>query len=182
MTHPARLAAVALLAALGTAALAQPRPYTPGPHNIDLPPDWQQRFIRYTTVDKPDRKIIRNMYINPEAFAGLRAGQPLPYGSLVIMADQRARLDAAGTPLLDGHGRLIPEPAIIAIAVQQKERGWGEGYGPELRNGEWEYAVFNPQTGARVDRPLNACFTCHLQARAQQDFTFTTWDYANRPR
>ena len=72
--------------------------------------------------------------------------------------------------------------SIIGIEVQQKERGWGEGYGPEQRNGEWEYARFDAQTGARRDTPLNACFTCHLQARGQQDFTFTAWDYANRAR
>lgn len=182
MSHPAMLAAALLTAAAATTTLAQTRPYATGPHNIDLPADWQQRFIRYTTVDKPDRKIIRNIYINPEAFAALRPGAPLPYGSLVIMADQRARLDAQGNPLLDGHGRMIPEPAFIAIAAQQKERGWGEGYGPEQRNGEWEYARFSPTDGSRVEGPLNACFTCHLQARAQQDFTFTTWDYANRSR
>jgi len=182
MTRPAFLAAFAVVAALGSAAMAQTRPYAPGAHNIELPADWQQRFIRYTTVDRPDRKIIRNMYVNPEAYAALRAGQPLPYGTLAIMADQRARVDAAGNVLLDGNGRLIPEPAFIAIAAQQKERGWGEGYGPELRNGEWEYARFSPANGTRVEGPLNACFTCHLQARAQQDFSFSTWDYANRSR
>lgn len=171
---------VLVLLALGGAALAQQR-YTPGPHNITLPPDWQQRFIRYTVVDRPDRKIIRNMYVNPEAHAALRAGEPLPYGTLAIMADQRARVDAQGNVLLDAQGRLVPEPGFIAIAAQQKERGWGEGHG-ELRNGEWEYAVFDPRSGAPVERPLQACFACHLQARAQQDYSFTTWDYANRPR
>ena len=176
------IAAALLGAAFGAAALAQPQPYRAGPHNVELPADWAARFVRYTTVDKPDRRIIRNIYINPEAFAALRPGEPMPYGSIVVMADQRARLDAQGAPLMDAHGRLIPEPAFVAIAVQQKERGWGEGYGPDLRNGEWEYASFNPQTGARVERAMNACFTCHLQARAQQDFTFTTWDYANRAR
>lgn len=181
MRWTAALAAAFAAAALG-AAMAQPRAYTPGPHNVALPPDWQQRFIRYTTVDKPDRRIIRNIYINPEAYAALRPGEPIPYGALLIMADQRARLDGAGRPLLDGNGRLIPEPAFIALAAQQKERGWGEGYGPELRNGEWEYARFNPVSGERIEGPLNACFACHLQARAQQDFTFTTWDYANRTR
>jgi hypothetical protein len=181
MRHHAA-AAVLLAAAFGTTAIAQQRPYTPGPHNIELPADWAARFVRYTTVDKPDRKIIRNIYINPEAFAALRPGQPLPHGTLVIMADQRARLDAQGNPLRDANGRMIPEPAFIAVAAQQKERGWGEGYGPDQRNGEWEYARFNAQTGARLDGPLNACFTCHLQNRAQQDFTFTTWDYANRAR
>ncbi|HWT07999.1 MAG TPA: cytochrome P460 family protein [Roseomonas sp.] len=182
MIRPIFRAAALAATALTGAAIAQPRPYSPGPHNIELPADWQQRFIRYSTVDNPTRKIIRNIYINPEAFAALRPGTPLPHGTLVIMADQRARLDPQGNPLLDANGRMIPEPAFIAIAAQQKERGWGEGYGPELRNGEWEYARFNPQTGGRVEGPLNACFTCHLQARAQQDFTFTTWDYANRTR
>lgn len=176
------LAAAVLGGALAASATAQQRPYTPGPQNISLPADWQARFIRYATVDKPDRKIIRNIYINPEAFAALAPGQPLPYGSTIIMADQRARLDAQGVPLRDAAGRMIPEPAFIGIEVQQKERGWGEGYGPEQRNGEWEYARFDAQTGARRDTPLNACFTCHLQARGQQDFTFTAWDYANRAR
>ncbi|MEO3474973.1 cytochrome P460 family protein [Roseomonas sp. CAU 1739] len=182
MNRTAILTAALLTGVLATAAIAQQRPYTTGPQNIELPADWQQRFIRYSTVDNPTRKIIRNIYINPEAYAALRPGEPMPYGALVIMADQRARLDTQGNPLLDANGRMIPEPTFIAIAAQQKERGWGEGYGPELRNGEWEYARFNPATGGRVEGPLNACFTCHLQARAQQDFTFTTWDYANRPR
>ncbi len=182
MKRSAILAAMLLAGAAGTAALAQPRPYVTGPQNIALPSDWQQRFVRYSTVDNPTRKIIRNIFINPEAFAALRPGQPMPYGTLLIMADQRARLDAQGNPLLDANGRMIPEPAFIAIAAQQKEPGWGEGYGPEQRNGEWEYARFSPADGSRVAGPLTACFTCHLQARAQQDFTFTTWDYANRPR
>lgn len=168
-------AGVALLAA---AAVAQTRaPYTPGPHNIELPADWQARFIRYATVDKPDRKIIRHMYVNPEAYAATRAGEPAPRGTLLIMADTRARLDAQGNPLLDTSGRFIPEPGWIAIGAQQKEAGWGAGYGAELRNGEWEYAAFDGQ-GQRRNVPLNSCFACHLQARAQQDFNFTYWDHA----
>jgi hypothetical protein len=162
---------------LSTIAAAQPRPYTTGPHNITLPPDWETRFIRYATVDKEDRKIIRHMYVNPEAYAALRAGQNAPYGTLIIMADTRARLDGQGNPLRDTSGRFIPEPGWIALGAQQKERGWGEGYGPELRNGEWEYAAFDGR-GERRNIPLNACFTCHLQARAQQDFNFTLWDHA----
>jgi hypothetical protein len=128
----------ALVVAAGLAALAPgaswgqaaPPGYTPGPHNISIPADWQARFIRYATVDKPDRKIIRNLYVNPEAFAAMRAGEPFPSGTLVVMADQRARLDAAGNPLLDTSGRFIPDPPLIAVAAQEKRTGWGEGYGP----------------------------------------------------
>lgn len=163
-------------------AVAQPRPaYVPGPQNIELPADWQTRFIRYATVDKADRKIIRHMYINPEAFAVLRAGQDSPHGTLLIMADTRARLDPQGNPLLDTSGRFIPEPGWIAIGAQEKQPGWGVGYGPELRNAEWEYAAFDG-AGQRRNVPLNACFTCHLQARAQQDFNFSLWDYAQARR
>lgn len=170
--------ALGLVAVGGMGAGAQPRaPYTPGPHNIELPADWQSRFIRYATVDKADRKIIRHMYVNPEAYAATRAGQPAPEGTLIIMADTRARLDAQGNPLLDTSGRFIPEPGWIALGVQQKEAGWGEGYGPDQRNGNWEYAAFDG-SGARRNVPLNSCFGCHLGARAQQDFTFTYWDHA----
>lgn len=182
MHRSALLVVAGLAAAVGTAALAQPRPYSPGPQNVTVPSDWQTRFVRYATVDKPDRKIIRNIYINPESYAALRPGEPLPYGTIVVMADQRARLDDAGNPLRDLNGRMIPEPAFISMEVQRKERGWGEGYSAEQRNGEWEYARFDIATGQRRDGPVTACFTCHLQNRAQQDFTFTTWDYANRPR
>ncbi|WP_439551996.1 cytochrome P460 family protein [Falsiroseomonas sp.] len=166
------------LGLLAVGAAAQPRaPYTPGPHNIELPADWQSRFIRYATVDKADRKIIRHMYVNPEAYAATRAGQPAPMGTLLIMADTRARLDAQGNPLLDTSGRFIPEPGWIALGVQQKEAGWGEGYGPDQRNGNWEYAAFDG-AGARRNVSMNSCFGCHLGARAQQDFTFTYWDHA----
>ncbi len=175
----ALLAGIAFAATvLGAAAQA---PYRPGPHNIELPMDWQSRFIRYATVDKPDRKIIRHIYVNPEALSEARAGAPAPHGTMLIMADTRARVDAAGQPLLDSAGRFIPEPGWIALAAQRKEAGWGEGYGPELRNGEWEYAAFDG-AGNRRAVSLNSCFSCHLQARAAQDYNFTFWDYAQARR
>ena len=176
------LAGIATAVLAVGAAMAQSRAtYVPGPQNIELPADWQARFIRYATVDKADRKIIRHMYVNPEAYAATRAGQLAPVGTLIIMADTRARLDAAGNPLLDTSGRFIPEPGWIALGVQQKGEGWGEGYGPERRNANWEYAAFTG-TGERRNVSLNGCFTCHLQARAQQDYNFTYWDHAQARR
>ncbi|HYF09431.1 MAG TPA: cytochrome P460 family protein [Acetobacteraceae bacterium] len=172
--------AAAALAGAAAAGYAQTRAYTPGPANIELPADWSTRFIRYQTVDNEQRRIVRNIYINPEAYFAARAGQPFPYGTLLILADQRARAAPDGTLLRDAAGRLIPEPAWIAINAQQKERGWGEGYPPNIRNGEWEYARFNGD-GTRNNAPVEACFTCHLQNVPNQDFTFTTWPYfANR--
>jgi hemoglobin len=171
------------LATGAAAALAQTAaPYAPGPHNISLPEDWQARLIRYATVENTTRKIIRNLYVNPEALATARPGEALPRGTYIVMADQRARSGPDGELLRDQQGRLIPEPAWLAIAVQEKREGWGEGYGPEKRNGEWEYARFNPD-GSRNPGPVEACFTCHIQTRSQQDFAFNFWDYVQaRPR
>jgi hypothetical protein len=181
---PAMRAALpaALAALIALSAMTQPQaPYTLRPHNIALPPDWDTLFIRYATVDKADRKIIRQLYVNPEAYAATRPGAPAPHGTLLIMADTHARLDAQGNPLRDAAGRFIPEPGWIAIAAQQKQAGWGEGYGPEMRNGAWEYAAFDGR-GQRRDIRLNACFGCHFGARAEQDFNFTLWDHVQGRR
>ena len=78
--------------------------------------------------------------------------------------------------MLDQQGRLIPEPGWTAIGVQEKRAGWGEGYGPDKRNGNWEYARFQGD-GRRNDASVEACFTCHLQTRPNQDFAFNFWDY-----
>lgn len=171
------LAALALLPLAGL-ALA---PGGPGPQNVRLPPDWETRFIRYATVDNAERRIIRHLYVNPEAFTAARPGEGLPYGTVLVMADTRARVDAAGQPLRDQSGRFILAPGWIAIFVQQKERGWGEAYGPEMRNGEWEYARFNPDM-TRHEGPVAGCFACHLRVRPAQDFAFNFWDYVQARR
>ena len=99
--RPRRLALIAsLLLPLTGAALAQ-QAYTPGPQNIALPAGWEARFIRYATLDNPTRKIVRIFYVNPEAFAAAKPGAPLPDGTLIILADNKARLGADGAPLLD---------------------------------------------------------------------------------
>ncbi len=171
-----RFALFALAALAALPAQAQAPAYTPGPENVALPAAYQTGFVRYATVDKADRKIIRYLYVNPEAFAAARPGGPLPEGTVMIMEDHAARLGADGVPLLDQQGRLIPTPGIAALFVQEKRRGWGMGYPEALRNGEWEYARFNPD-GSRHAGAVTGCFECHTKLRGGQDFTFSFWDY-----
>lgn len=126
-------------------------------------------------MDRADRRIIRHLHVNPEAFAAPGPGQPLPGGKPIIMADSLARLGPGGQPLPTARGASSPSAAGIAVGVQEKRAGRGEGYPPDLRNGAWEYARFNGD-GSRNDGPVRACFTCHLQTRAQQDFAFNFRD------
>jgi hypothetical protein len=155
--------------------------YKPGPENVALPAAYQSTFVRFAMIDKPERKIIRFLYVNPEALAAARPGAPLPNGAVIVMEDHAARLDADQKPMLDLHGRFIPKPEILGVFVQEKRAGWGVGYPPELRNGDWEYARFNAD-GSRNPGPVNGCFTCHLEKRAAQDFAFDFWDYVLKVR
>lgn len=184
---PALGLVIALAAAPPAAEAQSPAPAAvAGPLNITLPPDWESRFIRYATVDKADRKIIRFLYVNPEAFAAARPGQPLPNDTLIVMADRRARLGPDGNPLVDQQGRFIADTPIIAIGVQQKRQGWGASYPAEWRNADWEYARFTadgsrPANSSTPDS-MRACFTCHIQVRASEDFAFNFWDYVQTRR
>jgi hypothetical protein len=151
------------LLALPVALLALAAAATPP--DIALPPEWEQRFIRYAIVDDTDRGLVRHIHIDPAAHAGLRAGAPAPEGTLLVMADARARRDAAGRPLLDVAGRFVAEPGWIAIYTQAKQAG------------DWRFAAFDG-AGRRRDVSLAPCAACHAQARAAEDHTFTLWDYA----
>jgi hypothetical protein len=162
------------------AAAAQPA-YTPGPHNVVLPEAWESRFIRYATIDRADQRIVRHLYVDPASLAAARPGEKLPPGTFLIMADARAEVAADGVPLRDQAGRYISHPGWIAIRAQRKEPGWGTGYGPDKRNGEWEYARFFGD-GSRNPASVEACFVCHLHVRQREDFVFDFWNHVQAVR
>ena len=164
-----RLAAVLLLGLAVTPAAA-----LAGPERIAFPADYQTRFVQYNQVERPDRKppVIRFFYANPEAFAAMAPGMASPEGTVLVMEDRKAALGPDGQPQLDGNGRWIATPEIVAIAVQEKRRGWGDEYPAAKRNADWEYAAFTPQGQLRADVKTDSCFNCHLN-RKRRDYTFT---------
>ena len=153
-----------------------------GPDRIAFPEGYRTNFVRYTTVDKPDREppIVRFFYVNPEALAAAQAGTPLPDGTVAVMEDHPAELDAEGKPVTDSTGRFVPTDEITNVFVQEKRAGWGEAIPEDLRNGDWDYAWFladgSRKTGENVD--FDRCFTCHKGA-ASDDFTFTLAPFVN---
>jgi plastocyanin len=50
---------------------------------------------------------------------------------------------------------------LIAYTVMETRAGWGTEYPAELRNGEWEYAAFGPDTKLNEKANYKACFQCH---------------------
>lgn len=158
-------------AILGSSAIA-------GPERVPYPADYQTRFVQYNSVERPDRKPaqIRFFYANKESFEAMRAGQPAPNGTVLVMEDRYAKLDAAGNPILDAKGRWIPTDEVITIAVQEKRAGWGEAIPTNKRNGDWDYSAFTPKGEMRPNLSTDSCFTCHLN-RTKSDYTFTYLKY-----
>jgi hypothetical protein len=147
-------------------------PLLAGPERVDFPAGFEDTFVHYNSVDRPDRKRIRFMYVNPEADQAARPGKPVPDGTVLVMADRNAKLDAKGNPVLDPEGRLIPEGGFTAIFVMEKQFGWGQGQPPDMRNGDWDYAAFKPDGTLNTEAKTGGCFACHNN-RPARDFTFT---------
>ncbi|MGH6896175.1 MAG: cytochrome P460 family protein [Geminicoccaceae bacterium] len=166
----------ALALGLGVLVLALSGRAFAGPEKVAYPEGYRTGFVRYITIDRPDRGIVRWFYVNPEALAAARPDEPLPDGTVLIMEDHVARLDANERPVIDAQGRFISTDEVTNVFVMEKQPGWGAEYPPDVRNGEWEYAWFLPDGARKADAKFEGCFSCHMN-RAERDFTFTFYKY-----
>jgi plastocyanin len=155
--------AVALLALVGRGSA--------GPDKISYPAGWKDHVL-YTVVDRYDVKQHRELYANtPAAVQAMKEGKPLPDGTVLTLVQYKAQVDAAGVPVKDAKGRFV-KGDIIAFTVMEKRAGWGTEYPAELRNGEWEYAVFNPAGVLNDKANYKSCFECH-KPHEKQDYVIS---------
>jgi hypothetical protein len=135
-------------------------------------PENYAKGVLYTTVDRPDVKQFRELYAPKEVVEALKAGKPMPSGTVLTMVNFKAKLNAAGEPEKDGNGRFIKTDEVAGIAVMEKRTGWGAEYTDDMRNGEWEYQAFKADKTVNDKANLKACFTCH-KPLDKQDFVFS---------
>jgi hypothetical protein len=141
-----------------------------GGDNVKFPENYAKGVL-YTTVDRADNKQYRELYSTPEAIAAVKAGQPIPSGTVLTLVQYKAKLDASGNPEKDANGRFI-KGDLIAYTVMEKRTGWGIEYTSEIRNGEWEYQAFKADKSVNDKAKLANCFTCH-KPLDKQDFVFS---------
>jgi hypothetical protein len=130
-----------------------------------------QTHVLYDVLDQPENKEVRELYVNPEALKSLKAGQPLPSGTVLSAPTFKAVLNDKGELVKDANGRLV-RGRLDRIVVMEKRAGWGAEYPSELRNGEWEYARFGADGSPSTNVKYDACFQCH-KPKADQDFVFS---------
>ena len=159
-----------IVATLSLAAVALTVGVRAGGEKIGFPENYAKGVL-YTTVDRPDNKQYRELYATPEAIAAVKAGQPIPSGSVLTLVQHKAKLDADGNPEKDANGRFI-KGELVGYTVMEKRAGWGSEYPEEIRNGEWEYQAFKADKTVNDKANLKNCFTCH-KPLDKQDFVFS---------
>jgi hypothetical protein len=159
------LSGAAAACLLGSAALA-------GPDKVSFPEGYQDKFTHYSTVNRADeRRQVVKIFANDTALASAKDGAPLDSGSILVMEVYKAKLDADENPVVGGDG-FFEAGDMAAIAVMESREGWGEEYPAEIRNGTWEYALFDAKEHTLMDRDHQACFECHKPLH-ESDYVFS---------
>ena len=134
--------------------------------NVTLPASYSTGFTKYQTGNRTDINQVRYLYANDVAMRAAREGKPLPDGSLLVLEQHAAKLDADKRPVLGADGLFVAD-RLLAYSVMQREAGWGQEIPEMLRNENWQYQVF---TAAKQQRPgVNQadCLACHKPLIAQ---------------
>jgi hypothetical protein len=138
---------------------------------VAFPAEYAKGVV-YMTLDRPENKQVRDYMTSQAAVDAAKKGAALPDGTVVIVVQYAAQLDAQGNPAKDANGRMIKTSNIVGYNVMEKRAGWGTDYPESKRNGEWEYRVFRADKTANDGANLNGCFMCH-KPQAEQDYVFS---------
>jgi plastocyanin len=158
MRLPVRLLPLVPVVAVTVAVLVVPS--AAGPDKVQFPAKWKEHVL-YSVVDRHDTKQYRELYASSQAAVdAMKAGKALPDGTVLTLVQYKAQVDATGAPVKDAKGRFV-KGDLIAFTVMEKRAGWGGEYPADLRNGEWEYAAFNPAGVLNEKANYKACFQCH---------------------
>jgi hypothetical protein len=164
------------IAAIGVAALTltvAAGTLQAGAERIVFPTDFEHKYSLYGIIDRPDLKIVRFFYVDKPSLKAAKPGKPVPYGTTLVMADKKAKLGPDGQPAVDKDGRMIAEGGWIKVQLQKKGKGWGDDHPANMKNGDWEYASFNPDGSRIADQKYDVCFGCHNNRQSPaEDFTF----------
>lgn len=141
-----------------------------GPELVKFPAAYD-KGVMYGVVSNPNNKLYREFYTTKEAVDAAKSGKPIPSGTWIVMKSFKSKLDATGAPLKGPDGHFIKDE-LAAYAVMEKGTGWGKEYPDSLRNGEWEYQMFNAAKQVNDKANIKGCFECH-KPKDKEDYLFT---------
>jgi hypothetical protein len=110
-----------------------------------------EQLVHYTTVRRGN--VTEHMLTTQDAIAAVKAGQPIPNGSHVVLVDYR-------------------EGEVFRYFVMQKGNGWGGDYDATRKTGDWQFQWFKPDRSINMSENTARCQSCH-QARADNEYLYT---------
>jgi len=132
-----------------------------------VPADYKSWPKMLTSVQRPDAKQVRDLYIAP-ASSKVKAGDAFPYGTVMVMENYAAKAKPDGTLETGPDGKLV-RGELVRVFIMEKAKGAGQDVPQELRNGEWVYAAYLPD-GKKAEDNLTLCRACHLPVTDKKDF------------
>jgi cytochrome c553 len=154
----------------GGATMAKPGA-VPVPSGMRFPDNFPAGFVEYDRKSDEKSQVVMVRYVNQVAADAVRAGRPLPFGTVLLNGTYAALLGADGRAETDAQGRFKPG-TMRSIAGMESRQGWGDPVPPLLRNGDWHYGLWGPDGQSRLDDMHARCLACH-KPQAAQDFVFT---------
>ena len=110
------------------------------------------RFEQVRSMDRKQEPTHGTVFLNAPAATVTTAGQPYPFGSVVIMEWRKGGKDGE----------------VARLDVMRKERGYGAAYGAD-KNGDWEYASYSPDGKLITDAAASlACAQVPLEGRRRE--------------
>ncbi len=129
---------------------------------VGFPKGYATAFSNYLSLDRTqnDDQVIR-LFANEKALAAARVGEPLPSGSVLAAEIYKAVKNDKGEVIESSLGRRLRGP-MAAVAVMEKRDGWGKDIPEDVRNGDWDFAIFKPTGERMAGKDINECRACHV--------------------
>ncbi|MEZ4363298.1 MAG: cytochrome P460 family protein [Kofleriaceae bacterium] len=137
---------------------------------MTFPKAFPRGFIIYHTEFSAEEGAVSRSYANAAAVAAIRAGKPLPNGSVIIVGNYAAKLDAQKQPIREGDGYAVGEAQ--SFAGMEARAGWGKDIPELLRNGTWNYGLFTGEKAPRAELNQAMCLACH-KPKASDSYVFS---------
>lgn len=141
------------------------------PRMTALPREFPKGFVVYRTENDDEHHAVSKSYVNAAALAAARANKPLPDGSVIVVANYAAKLDASGKPITNKDGAW-ETGAATSFSGMEARAGWGKDVPELLRNGNWSYGLFAADQTPKPDVNQASCLACHKPAAASS-YVFT---------
>ena len=125
-----------------------------------FPRDFPKGFVLYSTTNKEDQPVVSKSYVNAAGLAAAKAGKPLPDGTVIIVVNSAAKLDANKKPIVEKDGSWALDK-VVAYAGMEARTGWGNAVPELLRNANWNYGVFNADKTPKPEVNQAVCLACH---------------------